>query len=1039
MSARIEETIDFRGESCWPPALLILFFFIGLFLAPFNLAGQFKDVPPVYYAPDGKIFMRKSVAYSILALPQNNPASSAFPIGPQRTAKAFQLEEGPYKLGFESESGTSFQQEVLIDGTAPVSTLQFLKAPKSIQNGISWYGKNLSISITATDASSGVLQTIFFLNDSAPATYGGPVQSFTTDLSHEISYYTADNVGNRELERKASFSVDVTGPELTYRFTGPRFQNFLGPDAEIVVDARDNGSGVNRYFYKTRAGAFSQYRKPVSADSLPDGRYALVAYAIDNVENSGDTLKVPFIVDKTPPDLLASIEGRQVTKDGVAFIRSASKIKIESKDAGSGSAVTRFLINDAQELEYRQPFIVSSETGASVVEFFGDDRIGNRTEKKNIRVFVDETPPIASFDFPAGYFKEGNEIILNKGSNMVIEAADLESGVDKIEYRFGKDPWKPYSEPVMFNTVGKFILELRSIDLLGNTELPQVVQLKVQERRDLASSGQGAQTGSKDGALGELSYREDASGILTGAGDLPFYIWISDTPDGTGMQFLLSSKDTTARKNGRKFVADSEGMNRISVSMPGQRANFDVLVDKTPPVTQLKPNDAPVYVSGNRRYISNALEFSLIATDAISGVAAVMVSEDENKYQAGKTVFRNFTSERPYSVKYYAIDKVGNREKEKEFEFIIDATAPKSQHKLLKNFAGTSLAPETVIELSATDNLSGVGAIKFRFDNRPETDYKSNIKLGDIPGLEDGPHVLYYRSIDRVQNKEAERQFAFKIDSKKPEIQLEFAGRTYSREEKRIFTAEGATLVFKNPDPRKELRQIWFSKGGAERETFKTAVPLDGTAAYTIQYGAEDILGNQTPVFSISIIPDSKAPAISHALTGTQITAENGAVFLGPNSAFTLSATDDLSGVKTISYRIGGQPWKTYTGPSKIEVTGATEITYQAVDFLRNLAPSKSFKVINDLNAPDLEVSSTPPGVSGSDGSISIGAGTVIAIAASDALTDVKSIVFKINDQPEQPYIRPITSLPKGKVRISITVSDIVGNTRTEVKIFNVL
>jgi hypothetical protein len=990
--------------------------------------AQISDVAPVYYAPDGKIFFRKSVTYQLLTLPFGAQPSGAFPVGANSLAKGFDLEEGIHFLGFKSQDGRGQQVEITVDGTAPVSQLLFTKAPRFDQEKTVWFGKGLSIQFEAKDALSGVLQTVFVLNEAQPAAFTTPIESFTKDGSFEIVYFSVDRVGNKEAERKQAFSVDVSGPVLTYTFKGPRFQNFLGPDAEIVVSAEDAGAGVNRILYRTEKKAFQNYRKPVAADSLKDGKYTLVAYGIDNVNNSGDSLRVPFVVDKTAPSVVSEVEGRQTVRDGVVFIRSASKVKISSVDEASGVAVTRYTIDEKQEIEYRQPFIVSTETGGAVIEFYATDRIGNTSEKKSLRVFVDETAPVTSFDFPAGYFKEGNDLIVNKGGLMVLEAGDLESGVEKVEYRIGKEsPWQTFEKPVPWDKIGTFTCEIRATDKLGNVEPIQKLTIRVQEKSMVA-------TGADASARVEKVFKED-QGALIGAGEVPFFLWISDKPDGTGVQLLLAGTgNEVSGKKGKPFTVTQEGVTNIAVSMPGQRTDFPVTLDRTPAKAVMKVNDAPKFNSPDGKlFYSNALEFQLSAADNITGVAGIMVSEDGGRFQMGKLVFRNYTSERQYQVRYFGVDKVGNAEPIQEFTFIIDATPPKTQHKLVKNFAGNSLSPESVLELAATDNLSGVASIKFRFDNQPERVYSSAIKLGDFKDLSDGPHVFYYRATDNVQNREAERQFAFKYDSRKPELELVLEGRTFTREN-RIYVAPGAKASFKNPDPKKELRKIWYWRNDTEQTEYSAPVLLDANGPYTFSFSAEDVLGNRTVPVKRTVIPDNRPPSISHAVVGVQVAGSSGETIIGPGTLLQFSANDDDSGVRSISWRPAGQGWRTASGAAKLDIAGKVEIQYQAGDNVGNVAEPKSFSVLNDLTAPEIEITVTPAGRILADGSQQLFTTSVIMIAAKDQLTDVKSISYRINDGPEQPYVRPATAFSTGKMKIVITATDLVGNTKTETR-----
>ena len=223
---------------------------------------------------------------------------------------AFILVEGRHALAYyavdvaglvEAEHSAS----ILIDTTPPTTTAVLSGTLGS--NG--WYISNVTVSLNATDASSGVA-SIFYRVDNGPwGTYSG---SFSlADGPHDIEYYATDRAGNAEPAARRDISIDTMPPQSTITVTGT-----LGGDGwyisnvTISLAATDATSGVASITYRVDNGSWQIYGIPFS---LTDGRHTLQYLATDIAGNVESTHSVSIAIDTTPPVTMAELAGAVVS------------------------------------------------------------------------------------------------------------------------------------------------------------------------------------------------------------------------------------------------------------------------------------------------------------------------------------------------------------------------------------------------------------------------------------------------------------------------------------------------------------------------------------------------------------------------------------------------------------------------------------------------------------------------------------------------------------------------------------------------------
>ncbi|MDQ3777917.1 MAG: hypothetical protein M3310_03485, partial [Actinomycetota bacterium] len=200
--------------------------------------------------------------------------------------------------------------------------------------GSAWKNTTQTVTLTPTDATSGVGATYFTTNGATPTTASsqGTLVTLAADGVYTIKYFSADNVDNREAVQTAGTQVriDKTSPATTPTFpVNNRSYNAGGWNAGcgiagICGTTSDPLSGVAKVELSIRQGAgnywdgsafasptevfllasgTSSWSFPFSAASFPaDGTYTIRVRATDVATNVEAPVSRTFTYDTAPPD-----------------------------------------------------------------------------------------------------------------------------------------------------------------------------------------------------------------------------------------------------------------------------------------------------------------------------------------------------------------------------------------------------------------------------------------------------------------------------------------------------------------------------------------------------------------------------------------------------------------------------------------------------------------------------------------------------------------------------------------------------------------
>lgn len=179
--------------------------------------------------------------------------------------------------------------------------------------------------------------------------------------------------------------------------------------------------------------------------------------------------------------------------------------------------------------------------------------------------------------------------------------------------------------------------------------------------------------------------------------------------------------------------------------------------DKQPEAAGVSTIEAKSFFDGFTTYVNSKVKFKLSSTDNIE-VEKIEYKIDGGPISAYQNPF-SVDQEGRHAIYFYGIDKVGNKEADKSFSFVVDNTAPvvvfTASKPLMKIADKIWVSKDVTFNISAADALSGVNSVQFSVNGK---DYLKYISTFGIDGTE---AELKTKVDDKVNN--TTDQFAIKI------------------------------------------------------------------------------------------------------------------------------------------------------------------------------------------------------------------------------------------------------------------------------------
>jgi hypothetical protein len=877
------------------------------------------------------------------------------------------------------------------DTTPPTITPGVSPAP----NVAGWNKTDATVTFICSDSGSGVKTCL--ADGTSPASASKTVTGETAGTA--VGGTATDNAGNTAV---ASTTVKIDRTNPTVGAQADRTANANGwykDDVTVNFTCADQGSVQSGVSTCTTAKTLGEGANQSAAGT-----------ATDRAGNFASTQATGINVDKTAPTLTGSFSA--------GWQRGDVTVAWSCTDGLSGPA--------AQPADD----VVTGEGSNLSATATCTDKAGNSTTKTVSGIQIDRQAPTTGISGASNNWTSGTV-------NVTLSPADNLSGVASTKYSIDGGASQTGTS-FSLSTEGDHTVTFFSTDNAGNVEATNTVHVKIDKTAPTIghsfaplSYSDGEWTNSNVSVTFSCA-DQGGSGVASCTGDATVSTEgqnqevVGTATDGSGnsaTNTALVSIDKTAPtiKASADRAANAAGWYRNDVTVSfscddalsgvascpasktlaegaNQSANGSVSdnagntasdgvsginVDKT------DPSLTGSFSSG---WHTGDVTVSWSCTDGLSGPAAqpaddVVTGEGSN-----------------LSATATCTDKAGNSTTKTVSGIQIDRSAPATSASVSGELRNGWYNADISIDLSASDNLSGVDKTYYAVDGGAAQVYSAAVSIAT-----NGTHTFTYWSTDKAGNTEDKtgNSVTLKIDKTPP-------------------TLDGNATTSPNGNG-------WYSGDVTVAWTCSDAgsgidgtCPADSTITgegsnLTASESVSDIAGNATNTTVGGIKIDTTAPT-----TDVSVPTPNGNGWYGDAVQVTLDAHDNLSGVDTTIYKVDGGTAQTYSGAFSFGTEGTHTITFWSTDNAGNVETAGAPITLKiDRTAP----STTVINPISPDSGWFVTSGIPVAFNAVDGGSGIAATYYTIDGGGRQTYGQPFTAdLSTGTHTITYWSVDLAGN-----------
>jgi hypothetical protein len=313
-----------------------------------------------------------------------------------------------------------------------------------------------------------------------------------------------------------------------------------------------------------------------------------------------------------------------------------------------------------------------------------------------------------------------------------------------------------------------------------------------------------------------------------------------------------------------------------STAPAGDKTDSDVkTVSGDTPAPVIVPTQEPkTYSDGINVFVNTKVLFKLTASDNLA------VEKIEFKINEGTVAVYDkpfsIDKEGSHLIKFWGTDKLGNKEPEKAYSCIVDATGPVVVINTLvpvvkvgdKYYAPSDLT----LSVNGTDSLSGIAKLQYSLNGVDFQDYVSpfkvaskgeiNLKINSIDNVNNSTDQFAFKVVDETGKAIDLKESAIKllIDSAAPAIEIK-----PDKEVKQINGMNAASsdikysLLAKDDDSGVSIVQYRIN-GKGDFLPFNSEIQLLTSGKHTIEAKAADRAGNESNVTTYTVFVDMVPP-----------------------------------------------------------------------------------------------------------------------------------------------------------------------------------
>ncbi|GAB4238581.1 MAG: hypothetical protein Tsb0034_14250 [Ekhidna sp.] len=461
-------------------------------LLAFSLSAQ--DIPKhekgLYKNEEGKLYVNKALPVFLSISTQRDGSDAEILEGkePKYSSPMYLDSEGynsirsPWQVDPETKEVVYPKKEVVFelyaDSKPPVTTLDLGGDKTNTADDVTTI-KSGSITLTATDETSGVRDIYYSLDGASYQAYTGSI-ALNEEKSYSLKYYAVDFVGNAEEIKSINLKLDKTPPISELKVEGDLHESVVSSRSTLVISSTDNTSGVSKTFYSIDEGKTFVYDAPITLSSLGQGEHTIEYFAVDKVDNNEEKKSFSFYVDKTAPRVIDEIIGNTFIANGKEYYSGRTKLKLVAMDNKSGVKEILYSVNGGEFVTYTDPFYLK-DAGTLNIEVMAIDNVNNSirttefSDKNNLRSYVDLSGPKLSHSISGPSFVVKDTTYINNKTKISLLGSDEDSGFKEIDYQIDAGTTQKFEEAFTIESEGFHKITFNGYDNLDNSSSSSIL------------------------------------------------------------------------------------------------------------------------------------------------------------------------------------------------------------------------------------------------------------------------------------------------------------------------------------------------------------------------------------------------------------------------------------------------------------------------------------------------------------------------------------------------------------------------------------
>ncbi len=228
---------------------------------------------------------------------------------------------------------------------------------------------------------------------------------------YKIEYWAVDGWGHEEKPHHVeTYIVDLEPPQVDISFDGiyelaPSAKYYISPSTTIIINAYDEGCGVDKIEYRVDDGETLPYTAPFT---LPNGKHNLYIAAYDTLGNM-QVKHYTIQVGGGEPTTKCLLNPSLPDGENGWYLNPVT-VTLEATDEVSGVAKTFYRIDDGEWKEYTGAFEVGE--GKHVISYYSIDNAGFVEKIRKTYINVDMYAPEINIKKPKGWLYIADRAIL---------------------------------------------------------------------------------------------------------------------------------------------------------------------------------------------------------------------------------------------------------------------------------------------------------------------------------------------------------------------------------------------------------------------------------------------------------------------------------------------------------------------------------------------------------------------------------------------------------------------------------------------------